>query len=44
MKYCLGIDVGGTTVKMGIFQNDGSMVSKLDIILHRFPSSLQQSG
>ncbi len=31
MKYCLGIDVGGTTVKMGIFQNDGSLIDKWEI-------------
>ena len=23
MKYCFGIDIGGTTVKMGLFQEDG---------------------
>ena len=24
MKYCFGIDIGGTTVKMGLFQEDGA--------------------
>ncbi len=23
MKYCFGVDIGGTTVKMGLFQADG---------------------
>lgn len=31
MKYCLGVDVGGTTVKMGIFQNDGTLIDKWEI-------------
>ncbi len=31
MKYCLGVDVGGTTVKMGIFQNDGNLIDKWEI-------------
>ncbi len=34
MKYCLGIDVGGTTVKMGIFQEDGTIVDKWEIKTH----------
>ena len=25
MKYCFGIDIGGTTVKMGLFQEDGEL-------------------
>lgn len=32
MKYCFGIDVGGTTIKMGIFQEDGNLVDKWEII------------
>ena len=31
MKYCFGIDVGGTTVKMGLFQNDGTLLDKWEI-------------
>jgi glucokinase len=31
MKYCFGIDVGGTTVKIGVFQIDGTIVSKWEI-------------
>lgn len=31
MKYCFGVDLGGTTVKMGIFQEDGIVVDKWEI-------------
>ena len=27
-KYCFGIDVGGTSVKCGLFQTDGVLVEK----------------
>ncbi|MDD3794371.1 MAG: ROK family glucokinase [Lachnospiraceae bacterium] len=30
-KYCFGIDVGGTTVKCGLFQTDGTVVEKWEI-------------
>ena len=23
MKYCFGVDIGGTTVKMGLFEENG---------------------
>ena len=29
--YCFGIDVGGTTVKCGLFQTDGTLVDKWEI-------------
>ena len=29
--YCFGIDVGGTTVKCGLFQTDGNLVDKWEI-------------
>lgn len=29
--YCFGIDVGGTTVKCGLFRTDGTMVEKWEI-------------
>lgn len=32
MKYCIGVDIGGTTVKMGIFQTDGTIVEKWEIV------------
>lgn len=31
MKYCFGVDVGGTSVKMGLFQTDGVLVDKWEI-------------
>lgn len=31
MKYCFGVDIGGTTVKMGLFQADGEVVAKWEI-------------
>lgn len=32
MKYCFGVDIGGTTVKMGIFETDGALVDKWEIV------------
>ncbi|MBQ4558797.1 MAG: ROK family glucokinase [Tyzzerella sp.] len=31
MKYCFGVDVGGTTVKMGLFQTDSMLLDKWEI-------------
>ena len=31
-KYCFGIDVGGTTVKCGLFETDGTLLDKWEII------------
>ena len=31
MNYCFGVDVGGTTVKIGLFQFDGKLVDKWEI-------------
>lgn len=28
-KYCFGIDVGGTSVKCGLFQTDGVLVEEM---------------
>ncbi len=30
-QYCFGIDVGGTTVKMGLFNTDGTLLDKWEI-------------
>ena len=30
-EYCFGIDVGGTTVKMGLFRTDGTLLDKWEI-------------
>lgn len=32
MNYCLGIDIGGTTVKMGLFEFKGTLVDKWEIV------------
>lgn len=31
MKYCFGVDVGGTTIKMGFFQTDSMLIDKWEI-------------
>lgn len=38
-KYCFGIDVGGTTVKLGLFQTDGQLMDKWEI-----PTRTEQEG
>ena len=27
MKYCFGVDIGGTTVKLGLFSEAGAIVA-----------------
>ena len=34
MKYCFGVDVGGTTVKMGLFSTEGNILDKWEIPTH----------
>lgn len=31
MRYCFGVDLGGTTVKMGLFYFDGELIEKWEI-------------
>ena len=31
MRYCFGVDIGGTTVKLGLFKFDGEVVEKWEI-------------
>lgn len=31
MKQCIGVDVGGTTIKFGLFREDGQLVKKWEI-------------
>ena len=31
MKYCFGVDIGGTTVKMGLFEETGAILEKWEI-------------
>lgn len=38
-KYCLGIDIGGTSVKFGLFDMDGALLEKWSI-----PTNIEQNG
>ena len=38
-KYCFGVDVGGTTVKMGFFDVEGNVLAKWEI-----PTRTENSG
>lgn len=35
MKYCFGVDIGGTTVKMGIFARTGEILDKWEIVTRK---------
>lgn len=35
MKYCFGVDIGGTTVKMGLFEKTGEILEKWEIVTRR---------
>lgn len=35
MKYCFGVDIGGTTIKMGFFTAEGELLEKWEIITRR---------
>lgn len=39
MKYAVGVDIGGTTVKMGIFHADGRLLDKWEI-----PTRVEKNG
>lgn len=32
MRYCFGVDIGGTTVKMGLFEENGTIIDKWEIV------------
>ena len=34
-KYCFGVDIGGTTVKMGLFTADGDLIEKWEIVTRK---------
>lgn len=34
MKYCFGVDIGGTSVKMGLFSTEGELFDKWEIKTH----------
>ena len=35
MNYCFGVDVGGTTVKMGLFDLEGNVLDKWEIVTRK---------
>lgn len=35
MKYCFGVDIGATSVKMGLFQTDSTLIDKWEIPTRR---------
>lgn len=35
MNYCFGVDIGGTTVKIGLFQDNGTIIDKWEIPTHK---------
>jgi len=35
MKYCFGVDIGGTTIKMGLFTSQGELLEKWEIPTRR---------
>ena len=35
MKYCFGVDIGGTTVKLGLFTAEGELIEKWEIPTRR---------
>ena len=37
--YCFGIDIGGTTIKLGLFKTDGTLLDKWEI-----PTRVENSG
>lgn len=39
MQYCFGVDIGGTTVKLGFFASDGKLLQKWEI-----PSRTENKG
>lgn len=34
-KYCFGVDVGGTTIKMGLFDTEGNVLDKWEIVTRK---------
>ncbi len=39
LQYCFGIDIGGTTIKCGLFQTDGCLLEKWEI-----PTRIEEQG
>ncbi|BBF44976.1 glucokinase [Lachnospiraceae bacterium KM106-2] len=34
-KYCMGVDIGGTTVKLGLFTEEGSVIDKWEVVTRK---------
>ena len=34
-KYCIGVDIGGTTVKIGLFTDKGTVKDKWEIVTRK---------
>lgn len=43
-KYCFGVDIGGTTVKLGLFTAEGELLEKWEIITRRENHGVQVPG
>lgn len=43
MRYCFGIDIGGTTVKIGLFSISGEIIDKWEIKTHTGESGRENS-
>ena len=39
MKYAFGVDIGGTTVKLGLFDGEGNLLDKWEI-----PTRTEEKG
>ena len=35
MKYVFGVDIGGTTVKMGLLDEEGNIIEKWEIVTRK---------
>ena len=33
-QFCFGVDVGGTTIKMGLFDTEGNVLDKWEIVTY----------
>ena len=44
MRYCFGIDIGGTTIKCGLFTQDGEVIRKWEIPTNREAGGVKIPG
>lgn len=43
-KYAFGVDIGGTTVKMGLFQTNGDLLDTWEILTRTEDSGMAKAG